>query len=282
MKELFIRIGSMDYEPSATVKPHTLDQRLIDTLNFQQLYDNTSRLSHADTCLTLIKSGTLLNLEIAEHRLPMQAIINQNLKKLKDWTRKSGSTLIDQRRSIVQIREKIVQQGQKIKRSIQENTLAPGGDRRYQENSLIHRAKIVLTTLSMSGTERLEIAKDKFEYLIIDEACQCIEPSTLIPFSLNPHRVIMVGDQKQLPATTFSENAEETKFSRSFFERLLDNGYSRFMLSIQYRMHPAIRAYPSRTFYENRIQDDYSISQRKLDPFLLKVSNAFEPLIFFD
>jgi len=25
MKELFIRIGSMDYEPSATVKPHTLD-----------------------------------------------------------------------------------------------------------------------------------------------------------------------------------------------------------------------------------------------------------------
>jgi len=24
----------MDYEPSAEVKPHTLDQRLIDTLNF--------------------------------------------------------------------------------------------------------------------------------------------------------------------------------------------------------------------------------------------------------
>ena len=28
-----IRIGSMDYEPSANVKPHTLDQRLIETLN---------------------------------------------------------------------------------------------------------------------------------------------------------------------------------------------------------------------------------------------------------
>ena len=25
IKELFIRIGSMDYEPSQTVKPHTLD-----------------------------------------------------------------------------------------------------------------------------------------------------------------------------------------------------------------------------------------------------------------
>lgn len=51
------------------------------------------------------------------------------------------------------------------------NTLAPGGDRRYQENSIIHRAKIVMTTLAMSGIEKLEIAKDKFEYLIIDEAC---------------------------------------------------------------------------------------------------------------
>ena len=171
MKELFIRIGSMDYEPSATVKPHTLDQRLIDTLNFQQLYDNQSRLGHADTLLALVKSGTLLSPDTPAHRVGMQAIINQNLKKLKDWVKKTGTSHMDQRRAIVQIREKIVTQGQKIKKSIEENTLAAGGDRRYQENSLIHRAKIVMTTLAMSGTERLEIAKDKFEYLIIDEAC---------------------------------------------------------------------------------------------------------------
>lgn len=252
MKELFIRIGSMDYDPSPTVKPHTLDQRLIDTLNFQQLYDNQLKLGHSDTLLALIKSNSLLSPDTPAHRVGMQSLISPNLKKLKDWLKKNPS-INEQRRALVQIREKIVMQGQKIKKSIEENTLAAGGDRRYQENSIVHRAKIVMTTLAMSGTERLEIAKDKFEYLIIDEACQCIEPSTLIPFSLNPHRVILVGDQKQLPATTFSENSEETKFSRSFFERLLDNGYQRFMLSIQYRMHPAIRAYPSRIFYENRI-----------------------------
>ena len=125
----------------------------------------------------------------------MQSLISPNLKKLKDWLKKNPS-INEQRRALVQIREKIVMQGQKIKKSIEENTLAAGGDRRYQENSIVHRAKIVMTTLAMSGTERLEIAKDKFEYLIIDEACQCIEPSTLIPFSLNPQRVILVGDQK--------------------------------------------------------------------------------------
>ena len=96
-----------------------------------------------------------------------------------------------------------------------------------------------------------------------------IEASTLIPFALGPQRVILDGDQKQLPATTFSENSESTKFSRSFFERLLDNGYPRFMLSIQYRMHPMIRKFPSNTFYEGRITDDESIVTRTHPTHLL-------------
>jgi len=46
----------------------------------------------------------------------------------------------------------------------------------------------------MAGIERMEIVRNKFDYLVIDEACQCIESSTLIPFELNPKRVILVGD----------------------------------------------------------------------------------------
>jgi superfamily I DNA and/or RNA helicase len=38
----------------------------------------------------------------------------------------------------------------------------------------------------MAGVEKLEITRGRFEYLIIDEACQAIELSTLIPFDLNP------------------------------------------------------------------------------------------------
>lgn len=110
MKELFIRIGSMDYEPSPNVKPHTLDQRLIDTLNFQQLYDHTQKLTHADTLLSLVKSGTLLSPDTPAHRVPMQSLISPNLKKLKDWLKKNPS-VIDQRRALVGIREKIVTQG---------------------------------------------------------------------------------------------------------------------------------------------------------------------------
>jgi len=55
----------------------------------------------------------------------------------------------------------------------------------------------------------------------------------------------MVGDHKQLAATTFSENARETNYSRSLFERLMLNGFSKTMLTEQYRMHPDIRRFPS-------------------------------------
>lgn len=34
------------------------------------------------------------------------------------------------------------------------------------------------------------------------------------------------------------------------------------MLEIQYRMHPFIREFPSSQFYEQRLQDDESISKR--------------------
>ena len=79
-----------------------------------------------------------------------------------------------------------------------------------------------------------------FDYLIIDEACQCIEPSALIPLCHNVKKLIMVGDHMQLPATVFSEDAAKTLYNRSLFERLIDNKYPRFILTVQYRMQKNI------------------------------------------
>ena len=117
----------------------------------------------------------------------------------------------------------------------------------------------------MAGIERLELVRGEVDYLIVDEACQAIEPSCLIPFNLDPKKVILVGDQNQLPATTYSDNALETNFARSLFERLLLSGYQKTMLTIQYRMHPLIRKYPSATFYEDRITDGRNVCTRQLD-----------------
>jgi superfamily I DNA and/or RNA helicase len=46
----------------------------------------------------------------------------------------------------------------------------------------------------MAGSSKLDPFVNSFEYLIVDEACQSTEPSTLIPFRLAPKRVILVGD----------------------------------------------------------------------------------------
>ena len=149
------------------------------------------------------------------------------------------------------------------------------------EEAIIREARIVCTTLSMSGIDKLEIMKGEFDYLIVDEACQTTEPSCLIPFALEPLRVILVGDQKQLPATTISENSELTRFARSFFERLLDNGYERHLLTVQYRMHEQIRKFPSDQFYEGRITDDDSVKRREMPLMVVKMSKRLRNRVTF-
>jgi len=46
------------------------------------------------------------------------------------------------------------------------------------------------------------------------------------------------------------------------FERLLDAGFDKTMLTIQFRMHPKIRAFPSEQFYGGAITDHTSIGIR--------------------
>lgn len=70
----------------------------------------------------------------------------------------------------------------------------------------------------------------------------------------------MVGDAKQLPATVLSTSAAVLSvYKRSLFERLEEarDGTSNqvLMLRTQYRMHPLLSAFPSRHFYNSRLED---------------------------
>lgn len=102
------------------------------------------------------------------------------------------------------------------------------------QRKIIEKAQVICSTLSMSASDMLVdfVKKGEFDYLIVDEACQAVELTTLIPFMHEPNKVILVGDQKQLPATVFSENCHETGYSRSFFERMLACGIKKTMLTI--------------------------------------------------
>ena len=90
---------------------------------------------------------------------------------------------------------------------------------------------------------------------IVDEACQCIEMSILIPLRLKVESCILVGDPKQLPATTFLKGPCANHFERSIFERFESANYPVHMLRTQYRMNPEICKFPSKHFYQGKLMD---------------------------
>ena len=55
--------------------------------------------------------------------------------------------------------------------------------------------------------------------VIIDEAAQAIEPSTLIPLCHGAKQVFLVGDPRQLPATVLSNVAVANDYDMSMFKR---------------------------------------------------------------
>ena len=95
-----------------------------------------------------------------------------------------------------------------------------------------------------------------FDTIIIDEACQAVELSTLIPLRYSSKRVILIGDPNQLPPTVISKEASSFIYEQSLFARIQGICPSIVnLLAVQYRMHPSISSFPSTFFYDGRLID---------------------------
>ena len=112
------------------------------------------------------------------------------------------------------------------------------------------------------GAGHFTLSNRKFSIVLIDEATQATEPSSLVPIVKGARQLILVGDHKQLPPTVTSQSAESSGLSISLFDRMLKNGMTAHMLTKQYRMHPTIREFPSARFYDNRLEDGCSATER--------------------
>jgi len=130
------------------------------------------------------------------------------------------------------------------------------------EKQLLVSCSVVCATNVGAASGILE--KVKFDTILMDEAAQATEPVTLIPIVRGGvRRVILVGDHKQLPPTVVSRGAALEGFRQSLFERLVAMHVPPYVLSIQYRMHPAIAAYPSKAFYDGRIRTGIESKHRQ-------------------
>lgn len=149
---------------------------------------------------------------------------------------------------------------------------------------LLQRAQIVFCTLVSSGRKWLKKHVPKVDVLIVDEAAQAVEPELLIPFKFLPKKCLQVGDTKQLPATVLSKQAQSMLYDRSMMFRLIETcGQYCSMLTIQYRMHPAICAWPSSQNYQGLLVADPSLVER-VSPLSDKpvASVLKNPCVFFN
>lgn len=106
---------------------------------------------------------------------------------------------------------------------------------------------------------------------MIDEAAQLKECESTIPLQIPGLRhAVLIGDEQQLPALVKSEICKEVCFGRSLFQRLASQGYKKHLLSLQYRMHPAISLFPNKAFYQNRIFDAPSVKSEAYEKSFLQ------------
>lgn len=148
------------------------------------------------------------------------------------------------------------------------------------EASFANEAEIVFTTVSSSGRKLFSRLAHGFDMIVIDEAAQASEVAILPPLSLGATRCVLVGDPQQLPATVISKAAGSLLYSRSLFERFQQGGCPTMLLSVQYRMHPLIRDFPSRYFYKGRLIDSESIINLPDEKYY--EDRLLRPYVFYD
>jgi len=162
----------------------------------------------------------------------------------------------------------------KVNKNLQEYTLDArvGGDMN-ENNRLFKKAQerlnmavLVFTTCAGAGLGILR--KMDFEIALIDEASQITEPVAIIPLCKGVRRAILVGDHVQLRPTV-KKVGKALQFDVSLLERLWtgieDQRMTKTMLDVQYRFPRELAEFPSREFYENRLQTGLQDSAQVLN-----------------
>ncbi|CAG8586820.1 1107_t:CDS:2, partial [Racocetra persica] len=143
----------------------------------------------------------------------------------------------------------------------------------------LNDADIICATLTGSGHDIL--ADIAFQAVIIDEAAQAIELTSLIPMKFNPSWCVLVGDSNQLPPTVLSRVATDFCYEQSLFTRIQRCApASVHMLKMQYRMHPEICRFPSKLFYDCELYNAGGLLQIRTQRWHAKP--IFGPYRFFD
>ena len=139
-------------------------------------------------------------------------------------------------------------------------------DARLLEKTVVEweldRADVICSTNSINAHM---LAERRFDLVVVDEACQCTEPSCWVPLQW-ADKLVLAGDHCQLPPTVVSQEAFTNGFSTSLLERLvaLYGAEITTTLDTQYRMNAQIMQFSSDQFYAGSLQADDSVASHVL------------------
>ena len=129
---------------------------------------------------------------------------------------------------------------------------------------LFAQARVVSCTLIGSAYRIME--RRRFSTLFIDEAAQALEPACWAAI-LRADRVVMGGDHMQLPPTVKSLAAVRGGLADTLMQKVVGLWPQCVqLLTVQYRMNSDIMAFPSRWFYDGRLQAAPEAADRTVSP----------------
>ena len=146
-----------------------------------------------------------------------------------------------------------------------------------EEMKILSKDLIIISTCNSSYNWRLK--NEYFSYIIIDESTQTTEPEALLPILHGSEHVVLIGDKCQLGPVIFNKKCIDNGLNISLLERL-SNNIDVLILNLQYRMHPFLMNFPSKTFYNNKISSGIKNSDREDIKIMNLWPNFEKPSIF--
>ena len=224
---------------------------------------STIRIGHPARVTEEVLASTL-DAKIAQHR--DFKLIKDLRKKAEEyfalggkWKRNFGRSEREQRQLLLAEARRMKQEADHLYSGLSEH--------------LLSTSQVIAATLV--GASNMRLKGMRFEYVVIDEAGQALEPACWIPI-LKANKVIFAGDHLQLPPTVKSMKASKQGLSETLFEKVMKRQpQASALLELQYRMHQQIMEFPNRALYHGRLQAHESVAAS-----LLFAEDL--PLVFID
>ncbi|MBD3637905.1 MAG: Flp pilus assembly complex ATPase component TadA [Crocinitomicaceae bacterium] len=139
--------------------------------------------------------------------------------------------------------------------------------------SIINDAQVIAGTFY--GVQGIAEMLNNFDYVFIDEAGQAIEPGIWSVAHFG-NKLVLAGDDLQLPPTVKSFEAERLGLGNSLLQRASEIDFPKYLLNVQYRMHQKIMEFSNQQFYEGKLVAHESVATAALP------GNEHEPVEFID